>query len=132
MCMCIAATVSSCDVGFGCLFAFICVFLFHFLQRIGFEMGVATSGGTIQVQTSMDTAPSDSVSSGAIFGQVASVSFNIISSDRVAQKSMATVTIGFTPTTSVPIGGTLIGIPHAPPILSKPLAHCCIHLTSGA
>jgi hypothetical protein len=105
--MFIAATVLSCDVGFGCLFAFVCVFLFHFLQRSGFKLGVATNGGTIQVQTSMDTAPSDSVSSGAIFGQVASVSFNIISSDRVAQKSMATVTIGFTPTTSVPIGGTL-------------------------
>lgn len=71
-------------------------------------MGAATSGSLgIIVRTSVDTAPSDPVSSGDILGQVTAVSFNIKSSDRVAAKPMVTVTIGFTPTTPVPIGGTL-------------------------
>jgi hypothetical protein len=72
-------------------------------------MGEATSGaqGTVHVQTSADTAPSDPVASGAIVGQVSAVSFGIHSSDRVAAKTLVALTIGFTPTTPVPIGGTI-------------------------
>lgn len=75
----------------------------------GFKMGVAQNqpNAAILVQTSVDTAPSNSAAAGAILGQVTAVSFNILSSDRVANKAMSTLTIGFTPTTPIPIGGTV-------------------------
>jgi hypothetical protein len=72
-------------------------------------MGAAQNqlNAQILVQTSADTAPSDPVSAGAILGQVTAVSFSISPSDRVSSKPMVALTVGFTPTTPIPIGGTV-------------------------
>ena len=71
-------------------------------------MGAGTVGAVaVTVQTSEDTAACSPVSSGAIIGQVTGVSFLIQESHRVAGKAAVPVTLGFTPTTAVPTGGTV-------------------------
>jgi hypothetical protein len=74
----------------------------------GFVMGAATAGAvSVTVQTSADTAISDSVASGGIYTQVTAVSFVIAAFDRIAFRTSVPVTVGFTPTTAVPIGSTI-------------------------
>ena len=70
-------------------------------------MGAATAGSAgVFVQTSTDNAASAAAASGSILGQVTAVSFVILSSDRISGKASVPITIGFTPTTPIPIGGT--------------------------
>jgi hypothetical protein len=74
----------------------------------GFTMGSATPGALgIIVKTSSDTVASNPVASGFISFQVSSVSFSIAVSDRVAGKTPVPVTLGFTPASPVPVGGTI-------------------------
>jgi hypothetical protein len=74
----------------------------------GFVMGGATLGATsVTVQTSADTYASSPVFSGSIASQVTNLSFVISTSDRIAQKSSVPITLGFTPTTALPPGGTI-------------------------
>jgi hypothetical protein len=71
----------------------------------GFIMGAATTGQvSVTVQTSADAAVSDAVASGGIYTQVTLVTFTIDQADRIAFKTSVPVTLGFTPTTAVPIG----------------------------
>jgi hypothetical protein len=74
----------------------------------GFTMGLVTSGSVgVTVQTSTDPTASEAVSSGSIVGQVSAVSFEIQSSDRIAWRTLVSVTVGFILTTAIPIGGTI-------------------------
>jgi hypothetical protein len=74
----------------------------------GFTMGPVFSGAVgVTIQTSTDTASSEAVSSGFIVGKVSSASFVIQSTDRIARRTSVSVTVGFTPTTAIPIGGRI-------------------------
>lgn len=74
----------------------------------GFVMGSATAGAVgVTVQTSEDTAVSAAVSSGSISTQVSTVAFAINVTDRIALKPSVSVTLTFTPATSLPPGGTI-------------------------
>ncbi len=74
----------------------------------GFTMGSATPGALgIIVKTSSDTVASNPVASGFISSQVSSVSFSVAVLDRVAGKTSVPVTLGFTPASPVPVGGTI-------------------------
>jgi hypothetical protein len=79
-------------------------------------MGGATEGSTdgVSVQTSADVAVSLAVSSGAIRGRVTSVAFHIATADRIAGNANATVTLTFTPYSTIHDQGFItINYPHA-------------------
>ena len=90
----------------------------------GFTMGSATAGADISVQSSSDMNASAPVASGQIFGQVLNVTFDLSWYDRIAGKPSVPVTLGFTPSSPIPSGGTItLAYPHLFfDLLSKPLA----------
>jgi hypothetical protein len=81
----------------------------------GLTMGAATAGSAtgITVQTEADLTASAGVFSGPInsataqSSQVTSVAFFIASADRVAGKTAVSVTLGFTTTSTLPVGGKI-------------------------
>jgi WD40 repeat protein len=90
----------------------------------GFTMGSATAGADISLQSSSDINASAPVASGQIFGQVLNVTFDISWYDRIAGKTSVPVTLGFTPSSSIPSGGTItLTYPHLFfDLFSQPLA----------
>jgi WD40 repeat protein len=90
----------------------------------GFTMGSATAGADISLQSSSDINASAPVASGQIFGQVLNVTFDISWYDRIAGKPSVPVTLGFTPSSPIPSGGTItLTYPHLFfDLLSQPLA----------
>ena len=61
----------------------------------GLTMGAASAGGSVTVQTNADSAVSAAVASGVIGGAVTSVSFSVVSIDRVAGKAQVDATFAF-------------------------------------
>jgi WD40 repeat protein len=90
----------------------------------GFTMGSATAGADVSLQSSSDINASAPVASGQIFGQVLNVTFDISWYDRIAGKPSVPVTLGFTPSSPIPSGGTItLTYPHLFfDLLSQPLA----------